>query len=239
MMLLLIGLLPASPSKNRMLNFVGRGWQIHADTHFGPTLLLGVERFATGAGTRIGFANVFRDLRTVELGAHVAIGQFNWFSAALYLVSADGDAAHASLVCGDYCLIVSRHYVDCTGGVVLGADSGFAGLRTTVLTHSVDMREDRMQVETLRFGDHSVVFACSTLLVGAELGDWCFVAAGSVVQSRLTESYVVYGGAPAKRIARCDDWAVINRRPSMTSRHVAVSEHKQRKASARRIRHDA
>ena len=85
---------------------------------------MNVREVRLADGVRIGHFNVFRNLRLLDVAERSVIGQWNWVTASDYFLRnrADTDVGSlGSLVMGRHSALTSRHYVDCSGGVSLGA----------------------------------------------------------------------------------------------------------------------
>ncbi|MDQ3455508.1 MAG: hypothetical protein M3513_08630, partial [Actinomycetota bacterium] len=74
-LVLLVGLLPAWPVKNRLLNALGH--RIHPSARISPILLLDVDVLEMGEGSDIWLGNRFAGLRHVRLGADVTVMGYN------------------------------------------------------------------------------------------------------------------------------------------------------------------
>jgi acetyltransferase-like isoleucine patch superfamily enzyme len=200
--LFVIGLLPASRLKNRLLTLFGRrrGWSIARTARIHPSVFwhVGVLRMAEGA--YIGPLNFFRELTRVELGEQADVGQLNWFSAqAQYVEQADPEHA-ASLVVRRGATVTARHYLDCAGGVRLEEFAAIGGVRSTVLTHSANVHDWGQQAAPITVGRNSLVLSNCVMLGGSSVPDRCVVAAGATVVKPLLEEGKLYGGVPARVI---------------------------------------
>ena len=209
--LLLLGLLPASRPKNRLLTLCGRGWSVAATARIHPTVLWRVGRLHAGERCHIGPGNVLRQLARVELADEASIGQFNWITAeASYAEQADPALAGCLLL--DFgAAIASRHYLDCAGGVTMGSMSILAGVRSTFLTHWADHAQWVLRAAPIRIGDSVIVSSVATVTAGAAVAERSIVAAGAVVPKALTEPARLYAGVPAKPVADLTGAAHANR----------------------------
>ncbi len=72
-----------------------------------------------------------------------------------------------------------------------------AGFRSTVLTHSIDLVRDKYVVGPIVLGDYAVVMSGCMLLAGTRVPPRSIVAAGSVVDTRLSAELTLYRGNPA------------------------------------------
>lgn len=195
LLVLLVGLLPASSMKNRLLRRLG--WQIGADTSIGPGVYLRIREVSIGAGTVVGTFNVFRDLASVEIGDGAIIGQWNWVSAAAPLVHSVGGPYAGRFRLGRHSAVTSRHYLDASGGISIGEYTTMAGVRSTILTHGIDMAESQQSIRSCSIGDRALVSSNVKLVPGAHVPDESLVAMGAVVLPGLEKTRALYRGVPA------------------------------------------
>lgn len=177
-----------------------------------PTARIGLAwvypaRLAMGPGSSIGHLTVCKGLAALELGAHASIGRGNWITGF-----PAGDARHFAqradrrpeLLVGEHAAITNRHLIDCTDLVEIGAFTTFAGFRSQILTHSIDLRESRQSCRPVRIGRYCFVGTGCTLLGGAELPDHSVLGAMSLLNRAETATYTLYGGVPAKPLRALD-----------------------------------
>jgi carbonic anhydrase/acetyltransferase-like protein (isoleucine patch superfamily) len=188
------GLLPASQAKNRL----GRrlGYEVHASASVGPILLVNVMNLSVGADSRVGPFSVIRDMRRVSLGSGARLGQWNWISSARDFWHVDGAG---ELVISDGAAVTSRHYFDCSGGVAIGRFSTVAGVRSTFVTHGIDVGTNAQMCTGIVVDEYSIVGSNAKLVPGAFVPDHCLMAMGSVITVGLEEPYAMYAGSPARR----------------------------------------
>ncbi len=193
---LLIWCLPASGLKNRLLRMVGHAVDPTAVAR--ANLVWRVKAFEMGPGSRIGPWNMIKNLRAVRLEAEASIGRLNVVSA--HPLFARHYSRGARLVVGERAYLTSRHQLDCSGGVSIGALSALAGHQSRVMTHSIDLERDAQAAYPVVIGERSFVGARCLLLGGAELPARSVLAAGSVlVRGRVEERPAgLYAGVPAK-----------------------------------------
>jgi acetyltransferase-like isoleucine patch superfamily enzyme len=206
---LLVALLP-QPLKRAALRRLF-GWQVDRSARIGLSLFDNVRHVRLGPGAYIGHFNVFRDLARLELGSKATIGQWNWITAAEVLVRQQHDEERGYLRLGDHSAITSRHYVDCTGGVVVGAYSTVAGVRSTILTHQIDVAGSRQSTSLVRIGDHCFIGSDVRITPGSHVPDRCAIAMGAVVAGELPEEGVLYGGIPARPLKDVGEGAYFTR----------------------------
>jgi acetyltransferase-like isoleucine patch superfamily enzyme len=196
----LLGLLPPSALKNRLMTWCVPGWRVAADASVGSCVLWGISYLEVGPGAIVGFGNVFRTMRRVTIGSGAAIGQFNWFSAAAKFATPLDGSLTGSLELAGRSAITSRHYLDCSGGIAVGEASIIGGLRTTLVTHGVVQATATVEVAPIRIGDHCLINTSCVVMGGVTIGDRCVVGAGAVVTRDLTDRETLYGGVPARPI---------------------------------------
>jgi acetyltransferase-like isoleucine patch superfamily enzyme len=193
---LFVGLLPASRTKSRMLRMLG--WDVHDDARVAINLLWRIDRMSLAPGSWIGSFNVIRDLRLLELGPGVLVGHWIWISAArpLRVLSEDG----ASLRVGEDAVITSRHVLDASGGITLGRHAALGGVRTTVLSHQVDLIRCVQTCAPVVIGEHALVSSNCRITAGVTIAPYVLVASSAAVVGDLAASYRMYGGVPAKEL---------------------------------------
>jgi acetyltransferase-like isoleucine patch superfamily enzyme len=193
---LLVCLLPKSPLKNRLLNR-HRRWSVAPDARIGFCMILDVDTLIVGPGAKIGTGSVVRNLGRVELGEHSSIGQFNWISAATGLHGLAAGAAEFFL--GRHAVLTNRHYVDCSGGVSIGEFTHVAGVRTTLITHGIDLGRAEQGVAPIRIGRYCLVSSTCQFVPGAVLPDYTMVGMGATITAHNdAEPYTLLVGSPAR-----------------------------------------
>jgi len=193
----LVGLLPAGRLKNRLMSMTGHA--VHPTARVHPVLLLGATRMEVGRGARIGSLNVFRSVTRAVVANDAEIGPLNWFVAGPFLVSESSSEIAGMLLLDEHSSVTNRHYFDVSGGVHVGAFTTVAGVRSSFLTHGIDVTDNVMDTAPIVLGDHSMVGSNCKLVLGATVPARSVVAMGSVVVPGLKEPDSLYAGAPAVR----------------------------------------
>jgi acetyltransferase-like isoleucine patch superfamily enzyme len=193
---LVVGLLPAGSWKNRLLNLLGH--DIDPMARIAPIVILGRTHLSVGPRATIGPLNAFRNISTVRIGAACEVGQLNWFTAAPFIVDGSPNPDAAVFEMGEAASLTNRHYIDAGGGVFLGAYSLVAGVRSTFMTHGVDVVSNTMSTKPIRIGTRSMVASNCQLLPGAVVPDRSVVAMGSTVVTALQGEEQLFTGTPAK-----------------------------------------
>jgi hypothetical protein len=211
----LICLLPPSGTKTKVLNWLGH--QIHPTVRMGICWVQHVDRFELAEGVTIGHFNAFRNLAKVHMGIGSRIRIFNWILGGSGLepgLPPDERGLRRTLRVGDHAHIISFHFLDCGGGLLMEDDTWMTGIRSTVLSHAFDPHEGGMILEPVEIRQGAVVSTSCTMLPGAVVGDGALLAAGSTLWTRQEiKGGSLYGGVPARRLGpiKISDW-VYNRR---------------------------
>lgn len=209
LLVLLVGLLPAAPLKNRLLTMLGH--QIHPTAKIGPVILLKVLRIEVGARTHIWSGNLFRNLRGIRIGTDGTMMRWNSVSAipAFRRTGAADPETVGILSLGDHVLITKGHDLDCSGGIVMADWSAIAGRETLVYSHSYDPSEHTLSCAPTRIGENAFIAARTTVAMGASLPPFSVLAMGGVLMPGATKTHTLYGGVPAKPVRDISDWKML------------------------------
>lgn len=197
---LVVFALPASRVKNFGLRRLGHA--IDRTASIGPSLVLGVGRFEAGPGAIVGIGNVFRGLAQVSMAQGATIGQLNWFSTAPTFVGTTELAATLQL--GECAAVVSRHHVDCSGGVVFERFSIAGGMGSILLTHHVSHESGKLECAPIRLEEYALLNGANRMVAGAVLPARSLTGIGAVVLPGLQAPGRLYAGVPAKDIKAVD-----------------------------------
>jgi hypothetical protein len=190
------------------------GYKIHPTSRMGFSLIMAREVILE-EGSRIGHLNRCQGLDLLHLSAHSMIGQLNWITG--FPTGASAHFAHQadrqpSLILGAHAAISNRHLLDCTARVDIGAYAIFAGFRSQILSHSVDLENSRQSAEPVCVGEYAFVGTDCVLLGGSALPARSILAAKSLLNKKFTEEFTLYGGVPAKPIKQVPTtWAYFHR----------------------------
>jgi hypothetical protein len=154
-------------------------------------------------GTSIGHLTVCKGIDLLHLRAHSLIGRGNWITGF-----PRDSSAHFShepdrcpeLIVGEHSAITHRHLIDCTNSVKIGKFTTFAGFQSQVLTHSIDLEQNRQISAPVRIGDYCFIGTNCVLLGGSTLPDYCVLGAKSLLNKKFAESHFLYGGVPARAV---------------------------------------
>lgn len=193
---LLVGLLPSTRIKIWLLNRTGH--KIDSTASIGPIILLGSTLLDIEADARIGSLSCFRGLTKVTLGRAAEIGQLNWISAAGFLVGQSKSQNAGSLTLGAHASLTNRHYLDASGGIVIGTFATVAGVRSVFMTHGIDIEDNCLDTAEIVIGDYAMVGGSCNFVMGSQVPARSVVAMGSTVLKGLTSTETLYAGTPAR-----------------------------------------
>jgi len=160
------------------------------------------------ASARIGHLTVCKGLERLQLGESALIGNLNWITAfpkgdSLGFFAREIER-EPELVLGPHAAITHRHLIDCTDKILIGDFSTFAGFRSQILTHSIDIALSSQSSAPVTVGKYCFVGTGSILLKGSSLPDKSVLGAGSVLTKSQTEGGSLYAGNPARHIKYFD-----------------------------------
>jgi acetyltransferase-like isoleucine patch superfamily enzyme len=85
------------------------------------------------------------------------------------------------LIIGKFGAFTNRHYVDCSGQVILRPFAAVAGLRSIILSHELDYAENKTEPGRVVLGSNAVTTVGCILLKDSYLPERSVLAAGSVL----------------------------------------------------------
>ncbi|GER21701.1 hypothetical protein NCCP1664_01980 [Zafaria cholistanensis] len=186
---IVVGALPAGKIKNYLLRRAG--WIIGDNVQIGPSVFVRIKNVSIEGGSRIGPLNVFRDLNLLHMESGSVIGQWNWVSSAPSIAGQQGGKLHL----GAESAVTSRHYLDVSGGVIIGSYTTIAGVRSTFVTHGIDWRSSQQRVQQIVVGDYCIVGSNCALTPGVSVASNVVVGMGTVLakDSALSGNTLVIG----------------------------------------------
>jgi serine acetyltransferase len=182
------------------------GFEIAPTARIGISLFF-IKHLRLEAHARIGHLNLVRGLRLLHVGECGSIGNLNWVSAlpAGHPVFFTADTQRdPCLIIGHHAALTHRHMVDCTDSVSLGEFTTFAGWRSQILTHSIDLRQSRQRAQPVKIGDYCFIGTGVIILPGAALPDRSVLGAGSVLTGAMDLPNMIYAGIPAMAVRELD-----------------------------------
>jgi acetyltransferase-like isoleucine patch superfamily enzyme len=159
-----------------------------------------------GKNARIGHFNVAIHLDKLQLDNDTIVERGNWITG----FSTKTDSKHfkhqigriSELIMGEHAAITKNHHIDCTSSIYIGKFTTIAGYRSQILTHSINIMENRQDSNPISIGAYCFVGTASIILGGTTLPDYSVLGAQSLLNKRLDETYSLYGGVPAKSISK-------------------------------------
>lgn len=190
------------------------GFEINQGAWVGFSLLL-ADRVTLAEGARIRHLTLIKKLAHLNMGRYSGIGPLNWINGLIATdvpYFRDEPNRVSILEVEEYATITTRHYLDCTNRVRIGAFSTLAGVRSQILTHSIDVKASKQSSAPVSIGRHCFVGTGVILLKGSSLPDYCILAAGSVLRHVHAEEYCLLSGVPAEKVRDADrSWKYFHR----------------------------
>jgi acetyltransferase-like isoleucine patch superfamily enzyme len=196
---MLVSMLLPWPARRRLLERLF-GYSIHTTSRIGLAWIC-PRHLIMEENSRIGHLTACKNIDLLHLGAHAIIGQLNWItgfpSGSSRHFSHQPDR-HPELILGPHAGISSRHLIDCTARVRIGAFATVAGFRSQLVTHSIDLQAGRQSSEPIEIGEYCFVGTNSVILGGSSLPDHSVLGAKSLLNKKWEAPFWLYGGVPAK-----------------------------------------
>lgn len=176
------------------------GYAIHPSSYIGFSWIL-PQRLVMEENSRIGHFTLCKNIELLYLGAHAIIGPLNWITG--FPKGPSRHFAHQldrspELVVEAHAGVSSRHLIDCTARVRIGAFATIGGYRSQLITHSIDLAANRQSAEPIEIGEYCFVGTNCVLLGGSSLPHHSVLGAQSLLNKKWDEPYRLYGGVPAE-----------------------------------------
>jgi acetyltransferase-like isoleucine patch superfamily enzyme len=162
------------------------------------------KHLTMAAGSRIGHFSVAIHLDEIVLGQNSSIGRSNWitgFSSGATSKHFQHQHARMSILkIGNESAITKNHHLDCTNSLEIGNFTIIAGYNSQLLTHSINLEDNRQDSHPIRIGNYCFVGTNVVILGGSSLPDYSVLGAKSLLNTCFEESFYLYGGVPAKAV---------------------------------------
>lgn len=181
-------------------------WEIDSTARIGRSIVL-AKNLKMGEKSRIHSFVLCKAIDNLAMGVDSGIASFTLITGmSIKSTRMFGHAKErkCELVIGRSAGITSRHYIDCNGGVYVGDFSTVAGIRSQILTHSIDVYNNRQDAKPIIIGKYCFLGTGCILLPGSRLPDYCVLGAGSVLTKAHSEEGALYAGSPARVIKKLD-----------------------------------
>lgn len=191
------------------------GHQIAPTARIGISIIL-CHRLIMRENSIIGSLTIVKGIDRLELDKNSKIGALNFitgYSVALKSFFKNVDNRNCEFVIGESSSITSRHFFDVNGGIYIGKFTQIAGIRSTFLTHSIDVYKNIQTVAPIRIGSYCFCGSNTVFLKGVTIKDYTVIGAGSIVSRSIECGNVVVAGNPAiiKKELTIDDVKFFNR----------------------------
>lgn len=178
------------------------GYSLHPSSRIGFAWIF-PRRLVLEEGARIGHLTVCKNIDLLHLGAHAIVGPLNWitgFPSGPSRHFAHQPDRRPELIVETHAGISSRHLIDCTARVRIGAFATIGGFRSQLLTHSIDFAAGRQTAEPIEIGEYSFTGTNSVVLGGSSLPHHSVLGAQSLLNKKWQDPYQLYAGVPAKPV---------------------------------------
>jgi len=176
------------------------GFKIDKHARIGYSLIL-PKRLEMAKDARIHHLVICKPIDLLSMGPDSGIGSMTFItgiptSNAVHFRHVE--SRKCELVLGRGVGITGRHYIDCNGGVYVDCFTTIAGLRSQILTHSIDIYNCRQHAAPVHIGKFCFIGTNCVILPGASLPDYSVLGACAVLNKTYTESCMLYAGTPAR-----------------------------------------
>jgi acetyltransferase-like isoleucine patch superfamily enzyme len=176
------------------------GYSLHPTSRIGFAWIY-PRRLVMEENSRIGHLTLCKNIDLLHVGAHAIIGQLNWitgFPSGHSRHFAHQPERKPELIVERHAGISSRHLIDCTARVRIGAFATVAGFRSQLITHSIDLAANRQSSEPIEIGEYCFLGTDSVILGGSTLPHHSVLGAKSLLNKKWDVPYQLYAGVPAK-----------------------------------------
>lgn len=180
------------------------GYEIHPSAKIGLAWIF-PRKLVMKEGSKIDHFTIAVHLDSIYLSEKASVGRSNWITG----FPSQTDSKHfrhqparrSNLTLGKNSAITKNHHIDCTNIIQIGDFVTVAGYQSQLLTHSINVYENRQDSQPIIIGDYTFIGTNSVILGGAQLPAYSLLAAKSMLSKAYTEEWKMYGGVPAKPIS--------------------------------------
>jgi acetyltransferase-like isoleucine patch superfamily enzyme len=190
------------------------GYSIHPTSRIGFSFIA-PRRLVLEEHARIGHFTLCKNVELLHVGAHAVIGQLNWITG--FPLGSSRHFAHQAerrpeLIVERHAGISSRHFIDATAQVRIGAYATIAGYRSQLITHSIDLERSRQSSEPIEIGEYCFVGTESVVLGGSRLPHHSVLGAKSLLNKKHETPFTLYAGVPARPVKQVpQEWEYFRR----------------------------
>lgn len=182
-------------------------YEIHPKARIGFSYIY-PKKLIMGEGARIGHLNVAIHLEMIQMEKNSSISQKNWITGFPLKNKShfqDFPDRKPYLIMKEDSAITKQHLIDCTDIVTIGEFTSIGGYGTQILSHSTSLQKNKQACAPIIIGHHCFVGTRSIILPGSVLPPQSVLGAGAVLKKQYTDSFVLYGGVPARYIKKMDE----------------------------------
>ena len=154
------------------------------------------------AGARIDHFSVAIHLDCIEMEINSTIGRNNWITGFSTTTKSNHfkhqTDREAKLFLGESAAITKNHHLDCTNLIEIKKFSTIAGYGSQLLTHSIDILENRQDSKPIFIGEYTFVGTNVVILGDSKLPSFSVLGAKSLLNKPFENEWTLYGGVPAK-----------------------------------------
>lgn len=152
-------------------------------------------------GSRIGNLCTIINLDDVVFKARSTMGRGNWVTGFPTGTASPHFSQQkeriSQLVVGKHSSITKNHHFDCTSPIEIGEFTTIAGYQSQLLTHSIDLRNNRQNSKPIKIGDYCFIGTNVVILGGSNLPSYSVLGAKSLLNKALVGEWSLYAGVPA------------------------------------------
>jgi acetyltransferase-like isoleucine patch superfamily enzyme len=171
------------------------GFKIHPTAKIGLAWIF-PSKLIMGPNSRIDHFTVAIHLDSIEMAARSTIGRSNWITG----FSTNSSSLHfkhqltrqSILALEESAAVTKNHHLDCTNTITIGKFATVAGYNSQLLTHSIDVFENRQDSAPISIGAYTFVGTNVVILGGAVLPAHCVLGAKSLLNKAYTAEWTLY-----------------------------------------------
>ena len=178
-------------------------YEIHPSAKIGYSWIY-PKKLIMHSNSKIGNLNVAIHLDLISIGKYSSISRGNWITGFPSKTNSKHfshqNKRESKLLIGEHSAITKNHHIDCTSTITIGNFVTIAGYNSQLLTHSINILENRQDSSPIIIGDYCFVSTNVVVLGGAHLPSYSVLGAKAMLNKKMNQGYCLYGGIPAKFI---------------------------------------
>lgn len=178
-------------------------YEIHPSAKIGYSWIY-PKKLIMHSNSKIGNLNVAIHLDLISIGKYSSISRGNWITGFPSKTNSKHfshqNERESKLLIGEHSAITKNHHIDCTSTITIGNFVTIAGYNSQLLTHSINILENRQDSSPIIIGDYCFLSTNVVVLGGAHLPSYSVLGAKAMLNKKMNQEYCLYGGIPAKFI---------------------------------------